>query len=274
MKVYDIHGATIPALGFGTWRLRGDTCRNMVRLALDSGYRHIDTAAIYGNEVEVGEGIAASSVPRSDIFLTTKVWSSNLEPKSLKRSAEASLDRLGTDTVDLLLIHWPSRSVPLADTLGAMQELQGEGKVRHLGVSNFPVSLMREAVENLGVPIVANQVEYHPYLSQNRVLTYCRKAGITLTAYCPLAEGHAAGDPKLQRIGARYGRSAAEVALRWLLQQDMVSAIPMTADPDHCRANLSVFDFTLDAADIEAVSALARGRRLIDMATGYAWDPD
>ena len=274
MKVYDIHGAKIPALGFGTWRLRGNTCRDMVSLALDSGYRHIDTAAIYGNEVEVGRGIANSSVPRGDIFLTTKVWSSNLEPRSLEGSAEDSLARLGTDYVDLLLIHWPSPSLPLADTLGAMQDLQAAGKVRHIGVSNFTVSLMREVVEQLQVPIVANQVEYHPYLSQNRVLAYCRKAGITLTAYCPLAEGQAATDPKLRHIGAKYGRSAAEIALRWLLQQEMVSAIPMTTNPDHCRSNLSVFDFTLDVEDLETIAGLARGRRLIDMATGYAWDLD
>ncbi len=274
MKVYDIHGAKIPALGFGTWRLKGRTCRDMVRFALDIGYRHIDTAAIYGNEEDVGAGIASSSVARSDVFLTTKVWPSNLAPAALKGSVEDSLARLGTDSIDLLLIHWPSRSVPLADSLGAMQDLQAEGKVRHLGVSNFPVALLREAIETLNVPLVANQVEYHPYLSQNRVLAYCREAGITLTAYSPVAEGRVMRDGTLKKIAKKYGRSAAEVALAWLLGQDRVSAIPMTANPNHCKANLSVPDFTLEPQDAETIAALACDRRFIDMSTGYAWDPD
>jgi 2,5-diketo-D-gluconate reductase B len=274
MKTFDIDGASIPAMGFGTWRLRSTTCRDMVRFALEIGYRHIDTAAIYGNEEEVGRAIADSGVPRNELFLTTKVWPSKLGAEALKRSATESLDRLGTDYVDLLLIHWPTTSVPLIETFGAMRDLQQEGRVRHLGVSNFNVALMRETVETLNVPIVANQVEYHPYLSQNRVLDYCQRAGITLTAYCPVAEGRAAKDKTLRRIGANYERSAAEVALRWLLHQDMVSVIPMTTNPEHCMANLKVLDFSLTPEDMAEIAALAEGRRLIDMYSGFAWDAD
>ncbi|MCG8509941.1 MAG: aldo/keto reductase [Rhodospirillales bacterium] len=274
MKVFDIHGASIPALGFGTWRLRGNTCSDMVRFALEIGYRHIDTASIYGNEDDVGQGLADSGVPREEIFLVTKVWPSKLGAESLKRSAMESLDRLGSGYVDLLLIHWPTRSVPLHETFGAMRQLQDQGLVRYIGVSNFNVALMRETIETLNVPIVANQVEYHPYLSQNRVLGYCQKAGITMTAYCPVAEGRAAKDKTLKRIGAKYERSAAEVAIRWLLHQDMVSVIPMTANPEHCMANLKVMEFSLTPEDQAEIGALARGKRLIDMHSGYPWDPD
>lgn len=274
MKILDINGAKIPALGFGTWRLRGSICREMVHFALEIGYRHIDTAAIYGNEEEVGQGLADSNVDRGDIFLTTKIWPSNLEPDALRRSAAESLTRLGTGYVDLLLIHWPTNLVPLADSLRAMQELQAEGSVRHIGVSNFPVALMRETVETLGVPIVANQVEYHPYLSQNRVLAYCRQAGIMLTAYCPVAEGRVNHDPEILLIGDKYGKSAAEVTLRWLLDQEGVAAIPMTTNPKHCQANLKVFDFSLEPEDRAIIGAQASGKRLIDMHSGFPWDPD
>lgn len=274
MKILDIQGVKLPALGFGTWRLSGPACRSMVRHALQIGYRHIDTASIYGNEDEVGQGIAESGVPRGDIFVVTKVWTNRLAADAIRRAAADSLDRLKTGYIDMLLIHWPNRAVPLADTLAGMRRLQEDGVIRHIGVSNFPVALMKEAIEGLGVPILANQVEYHPYLSQNRMLAYCRQAGITLTAYCPLAEGRVMRDPVLRGISAKYGRSAAEVALRWLVEQDAVSAIPMTADPDHCQANLDVFSFDLAPEDSRAIAALACNRRLIDMATGYAWDPD
>lgn len=274
MKTLDIQGVQVPALGLGTWRLRGRTCQDVVRTAIEAGYRHIDTAAMYGNEDDVGIGIADAKVPRDQIFVVTKVSPSQLGGQALRRSAQASLAKLGTGWIDMLLIHWPNRSVRLAESLGAMRDLVGEGTIRHIGVSNFNAALMREAIETLGAPIVANQVEYHPFLSQNRVLAYCREAGVTLTAYCPLAEGEVSRDPVLQRIGAKYNRSAAEVTLNWLMSQDMVSAIPMTSDPDHLRANLTVLDFQMEDADHAAIASLARGRRLIDMHTGYGWDPD
>lgn len=273
MKVLDIHGVKVPALGFGTWRLKGRTCRDMVRQAIEIGYRHIDTASIYDNEEDVGKGIADSGVPRDEIFLVTKVWRDQMTPGSIGRAAAESRERLGTDYIDLFLIHWPNRAVPLAETLRAMRHLMEDGRVRHIGVSNFPVALLREATETLAAPILANQVEYHPYLSQKRLVAYCRQAPIMLTAYCPLAEGKAARDPVLQRIAAKHGRSAAQVTLRWLLEQDPVAAIPMTANPDHCQANFEVFDFDLDVEDHAAIAGLACNRRLIDMGTGYAWDP-
>lgn len=274
MKVLDIRGVKVPALGFGTWRLKGRTCRDMVRHALDIGYRHIDTASIYDNEEDVGRAIAESGVPREEIFLVTKVWRDQLGRESITRAAAESRERLGTEYIDLFLIHWPNRAVPLAETLRGMRHLMEDGRVRHIGVSNFPVALLREAVEDMAAPILADQVEYHPYLSQNRLLAYCRRAGIMLTAYCPLAEGRAVRDPVLQRIGAKHGRSAAQVTLRWLLEQDGVAAIPMTANPDHCRANFEIFDFELEPEDRAAIAALAGNLRLIDMATGYAWDAD
>lgn len=274
MKVLDIHGVKVPALGFGTWRLKGRTCRDMVRQAIGIGYRHIDTASIYDNEEDVGRGIADSGVSRDDIFLVTKVWRDQLTTDSIARAAAESRERLGTEYIDLFLIHWPNRAVPLAETLRAMRHLMEDGRTRHIGVSNFPVSLLRESVETLSAPILANQVEYHPYLSQNRLLDYCRQARIMLTAYCPLAEGKAVRDPVIQRIAAKHHRSAAQVTLRWLLDQDPVAAIPMTTNPDHCRGNFEVFDFALDAEDRAAIAGLACNRRLIDMGTGYPWDAD
>lgn len=272
MKVLDIRGVKVPALGFGTWRLKGRTCRDMVRQAIGIGYRHIDTASIYDNEEDVGRGIADSGVARHQIFLVTKVWRDQLAADSITRAAAESRDRLGTDYIDLLLIHWPNRAVPLAETLRAMRHLMEDGRIRHIGVSNFPVALLRESVEALSAPILANQVEYHPYLSQNHLLDYCRQARIMLTAYCPLAEGKAVHEPAIQRIAAKHKRSAAQVILRWLLDQDPVAAIPMTADPDHCRSNFEVFDFELEAEDRTVIGGLARNRRLIDMGTGYSWD--
>jgi 2,5-diketo-D-gluconate reductase B len=274
MKVLDIRGVKVPALGFGTWRLKGRTCRDMVRQAVKIGYRHIDTASIYDNEEDVGRGIADAGVPREEIFLVTKVWRDQMAVDSISRAAAESRERLGTEYIDLFLIHWPTRSVPLAETLRGMRHLMEDGRIRHIGVSNFPVALLQEATETLAAPILANQVEYHPYLSQNRLVAYCREAGIMLTAYCPLAEGQVTRDPLLKRIGAKHGRSAAQVALRWLLEQHPVAAIPMTASPDHCRANFEVFDFELEPEDRAAIAGLACNRRLIDMGTGYAWDAD
>ena len=234
MKILDLNGVKVPALGFGTWNLSGATCRRMVDHALGLGYRHIDTATIYGNEVEVGQGIRDSGVPRGDIFLTTKVWSSSLAADAVKASAEESLRALGTDYVDLLLIHWPNPSVPLAETLGALADVRARGLTRRIGVSNFPVVLMEETVETLGADILANQVEYHPYLSQNRVLAYCRAHGITLTAYSPVARGRVNTDPVLADIGARHGKTPAQVALRWLIEQDNVSIIPKGGEAGTC----------------------------------------
>lgn len=274
MKSLDLKGARIPALGFGTWALSGSACRRMVAHALDLGYRHVDTAAIYGNEAEVGQGIRDSGLPRADIFLTTKVWNNNLDAKGFRASATRSLRALGTEYVDLLLVHWPTRSVPLAETIAALLAAKADGLTRHVGVSNFPVALMREAVETLGADIVANQVEYHPYLSQNRVLDYCRAHDIALTAYSPVAKGRVSSDPALAAIGRRHGKTPAQVALRWLIEQPNVSVIPKAGSEAHARENFEIFDFELTVEDRAAIAALPKNHRLTDMLNGCEWDPD
>jgi 2,5-diketo-D-gluconate reductase B len=236
------------------------------------GYRHIDTAQMYGNEAEVGQGLADSDVPRDRVFLTTKVWMDRLHDGDLRASVEESLRKLGTGDVDLLLIHWPNPEVPLGESLRAMQDLQAEGKVKYTGVSNFPVELMREALERKGADIVCNQVEYHPFLSQQPVLDYARDHGLFVTAYCPLAKGRAVQDPTLTEIGRKHGKSPAQVALRWLVQQDKVAAIPKAAKPEHARANLEIFDFELDAEDRARIGRLDGRTRLINPSWAPQWD--
>ncbi len=272
MKTIHVNGVSVPALGLGTWQMEGEACRRAVAEGLAMGYRHVDTAQMYGNEAEVGQGIRDSGVPREEIFLTTKVWMDRLHYDDLRASAEESLRKLNVDAVDLLLIHWPNAEVPLAESLRAMQDLQRDGKVKFVGVSNFNVDLLREAVEHNGADIVCNQVEYHPFLSQHAVLDYARRHGLFVTAYCPLAKGRAMDDPTLAEIGRKHGKSGAQVALRWLVQQDDVAAIPKAAKPEHARANLDIFDFELDAEDLERIAELPGRERLIDPGWAPRWD--
>jgi 2,5-diketo-D-gluconate reductase B len=267
-------GARMPALGFGTFRLTGDGCRRALLAALETGYRHIDTAEMYGNEAAVGRAIRESGLPRALLWVTTKVWYTNLARDALRRSALASLDRLGLDHVDLLLIHWPTPGMPLGEALAAMAELQDEGRVRHLGVSNFPTALVRDALDVHGARLLVDQVEYHPHLAQRRLLPYLRERGMWLTAYSPLARGRIARDPVLADIAARHGKTPAQVALRWLLQQDGVAAIPKASRPERMRENIGIFDLTLDDGEMARIHGLARGHRLADPAWGVAWDPD
>ena len=210
-----------------------------MRDALEIGYRHVDTARAYGNEREVGRGIADSKVDRSDIFLTTKLWYSRLRADEVHEQLEGSLRDLGTDYVDLLLIHWPNPAVPLAETLGAMSELRDDGLVRHLGVSNFPSALLREALEL--APIITDQVEYHPYLGQPELLGLARERDLMITAYSPLAQGEVLREPVIGRIAEAHGRSGAQIVLRWLLDQPQVAAVPKAAGREHRAANLDVF---------------------------------
>lgn len=275
MKYLDIKGARVPALGLGTWQLSGRGCFEAVRQALDLGYRHIDTAQMYGNETEVGWAIRESGLARDAIFLTTKLAPGNLGAAAVKRTAEESLRRLATDHVDLLLIHWPTGEVPLAETLRALAALRDAGKTRHIGVSNFNVALLQEAIETHGADLLCNQVEYHPYLSQRAVLAAVRRHGLKLTAYSPLARGRVQRDPALAAIARKYGKSPAQVALRWLLDQDGVVAIPKAASRAHLAANIEIFDFTLGAEDRAAIDALRDDYRVVDPA-GWApdWDPE
>lgn len=264
----------MPALGFGTFRMEGADAEEGVRDALEIGYRHIDTAQIYGNEAEVGRAITASPVDRDDVFLTTKVWPDNFAASDLRASVYESLRKLQTDSVNLLLLHWPRFDVPMAETIEALNEVHDAGKARHLGVSNFTTELLAEARELSDAPLVANQVEYHPFLRQTPVLEAVRDAEMTLTAYSPLAKGQVVGDDTLERIGSRYRKSPAQVALRWLLQQEAVSAIPKASSPEHRRANFEVFDFNLTDAEMEEIHDLARPNGRLTSPAGLAPDWD
>lgn len=263
---------TIPSLGFGTWQLTGPQCTDGVRMALDIGYRHIDTAQIYENESEVGLGLAESGVDRHAIFLTTKLWTSNYQTEAVHRSVDESLQKLRTDYVDLLLIHWPNPEVELKETLAAMQELQANGKIKHIGVSNFPVALMRQAIEELGATITCNQVEYHALLSQKPVLDYAHTHDMVITAYSPLARGTLNEHHVLQEIARKHGKSPNQIALRWLIEQKNVAAIPKASSEAHIRANFEIFDFHLDSEDLQAIGAINGNHRLINPDFAPQWD--
>lgn len=264
-----IQGERIPCLGLGTYKLSGPEGRAAVEDALQMGYRHIDTAQAYRNEDDVGRGIADASVDRSDIFLTTKIARDNLEPARVLASTHQSLKKLQSDYIDLLLIHWPSDDVPLERSLDAMVELQEEGKVRHLGVSNFRAELAREAAEHAS--IVSNQVEYHPFLSQEDLTRQAVEYGYLLTAYSPIARGRVFEDDTLVEIGRRHGKTAAQISLRWLIQQPNIAAIPKASSADHRRANLDIFDFELSDEEMDRIFGLAYGERIVDPAWGPSW---
>lgn len=258
MHFVEANGASIPALGFGTYRLADAEAESMVETALGAGYRHVDTARMYRNEVGVGRGIKRSGLGRDEIFLTTKVWPDDFEHDRLLSAVEDSLSKLDVDHVDLVLLHWPSRSVPLEETIAALNEARERGHTRHIGVSNFDPELLDRAVELSDAPIVTNQVEYHPFRDQSAVLEAARGLGTSLTAYSPLAKGRVSGEKTLREIGAAHGKNESQVALRWLVQQDGVIAIPKTASPERCRSNFEIFDFELLGDEMSAIGALAR----------------
>lgn len=273
MKFLDLNGMKMPALGLGTWQLSGDSCISAVRTALNIGYRHVDTAQAYENEGEVGRGIRESGIARKELFVTTKLWVTNLTPARVVASMEESLGKLRMDYVDLLLIHWPNPQVPLHQTLAAMQELLKKGKTRAIGVSNFPVKWMQDAIEKYKAPIACNQVEYHAMLSQSAVLDYARRHKLVVTAYSPLARGKLASHPVLEGIGSKYGKTAGQVALRWLMEQDNVAAIPKAAHEKNARLNFNIFDFALDVVDKKAIAALNGNTRTVNPASlAPEWD--
>lgn len=259
-----VQGTNVPRVGLGTFGLRGADAIVGVRHALDAGYRHIDTAAMYGNKAEVGRGIRESGVDRDSLWITTKVWHDSLDAAGVGRSVEASLSKLDADYIDLLLVHWPSRTVPLGETLDTMRGFVESGTVRHLGVSNFTPSLLSEAVGL--APIFCNQVEYHPLLGQAVLLELAAKHDILVTAYSPIAQGRVFKERLLKRIGKRHGKNAAQVAIRWLLQQPAVVAIPRSSNAAHREANFDVWDFELSAQEMQAIFELDRGLRLVSPA--------
>lgn len=251
------NGARIPLLGLGTWELRGRSCAGMVEAALRLGYRHIDTAEMYDNEREVGEGLHASKIKRGEIFVTTKVWPSHFAPRDLERAARDSLGRLRLREVDLLLLHWPNPQIPLAETLGALCKVKRDGLARHIGVSNFTVKLIEEAVRLSSEPLVCNQIECHPFLDQSKVIAACRKHGMAVVAYSPIARGGARNDKLLAKIGAAHNKTAAQICLRYLVQQDIV-VIPRTSKERRLSENAAIFDFTLSAAEMNEIAGLTR----------------
>jgi len=272
MQFVEANGARIPAIGLGTWELRGRLCARVVEQAIRLGYRHIDTAQIYENEREVGEGIHAARIPRDEMFVTTKVWTTHFAPHNLERSVKESLTRLRLREVDLLLLHWPNPQVPLAETLGALAHAKRMGLTRHIGVSNFTVALIEQAMAVCSEPLVCDQVEYHPYLDQAKVRAACDDNGLALVAYSPIAKGRVRGDAALAAIGRAHGKSAAQVCLRWLLQQGAV-AIPRTSKVERLSENIEVFDFALTEDDMAAISALAGPQgRLTDYGFAPKWD--
>jgi 2,5-diketo-D-gluconate reductase B len=273
MIYVEAHGARIPGLGLGTWQLDGSAARRMVGYALEIGYRHIDTAQMYGNETEVGAAIASSGVPRDEIWLTTKIWPDNFRDGALQRAAETSVRRLRT-VPDLLLLHWPNPSVPLAETMRALNDAKRRGLARHIGISNFTVALIQEALARSEEPLIADQVEYQPYLTQDAVREELHANGMALIAYSPLAKGRIFRDATLARIGARHGKNPGQVTLRWLIQQDGVAAIPRSSREAHAKANFEIFDFALSDAEMAEMSALARpdGRQINPAGMAPRWD--
>jgi 2,5-diketo-D-gluconate reductase B len=267
------HGAEIPAIGFGTSGL-GDKAGEMVAAALNAGYRHIDTAWKYGTERGVGEGIRASGVPRGEIFLTTKVSHEYLRPADFERSTEESLETIGVDFVDLLLVHWPNPEIPVAEPIGALAKMKRRGLARHIGVANFNIALLDEAIRLSPEPLVTLQAEYHPYLDQTKLLQACRERGLILTAYCPLGRGRLIGDPVVGEIARAKGKSVAQVALRWLVQQGNIVPIPRSSNPKRIAENLDVFGFTLTDDEMKCIGALKRpdGRIANPAGRAPAWD--
>ena len=283
MIFVDMRGRQVPALGYGTWALTGGDCERAVAMAIELGYRHIDTAQSYENEAEVGRGWVASGLPRRELFITTKIArlvnpiARGADPTGnsaahVVAGVEVSLEKLRTDYVDLLLIHWPSPEVPMAETLEAMERLRSAGKVRALGVSNFTAAQMREAAARREREIVCNQVEYHLLLSQRAVIGSAREQGIAVTAYCPLARGRLIGHPVVESVAKKHGKTANQIGLRWLLEQPGVLAIPKAGSAPHARENISIFDFALDAEDRHALDALPGKTRLVSPGWAPKWD--
>src|SRR5215470_6628967 len=257
-------GARIPLVGLGTWDLRGRTCARIVEQALRLGYRHIDTAELYENEREVGEGLRASGIKRDEVFITTKVWPSHFAPRELERAAKESLVKLRLSEVDLLLLHWPNPNIPLSETLGALCKVKRAGLARHIGVSNFTVALLEQAVKLAGEPLVCNQVEVHPFLDQSKVIAACRRRGMAVVAYAPIARGSVKNDTVLGEIGRAHGKSAAQVGLRFLVQRG-IPAIPRTSRIERLSENLAIFDFALSEAEMARIAGLAdRSGRIVD----------
>ena len=272
MDTIETQGISLPKLGLGSFRMQGDACRAAVESALDLGYRHLDTAEMYANEEAIGAALASSKVARKDLHVTTKVWNENLAPDAIRRAFDASLKKLRLDHVDLYLVHWPARNMNLPAMVETLMKLKEEGRTRAIGVANFNIALLKTVVEEIKAPIACNQVEYHVMLDQTPLRKYLAAKSIPLVAYCPLAQGKVASDPTLMAIGRKHGASAAQVALKWLLDQDGVAAIPKASRAESQKANLDALNVGLDDEDMKAIAALPKDRRCVNPAFGPAWD--
>lgn len=272
IPVAEAKGTKIPSIGLGTMTLKDDVCVEAVSAALKMGYRHLDTATFYANEVEVGEGIRKSGIPREEIFLTTKVRHVDLAPGDFEAAVEASLKRLGLSYVDLLLIHWPNPAIPLSAYIPNLCKAKRTGQAKNIGVANFTIALLDEAEIFADEPLINNQIEVHPFLDQNAILADCERRGISVTAYCPLGRGRIPGHAVLDRIAKAYNKTEAQIALRWLVQQGLI-AIPRTASPEKMKLNIEIFDFKLSEAEMTEIGTLHEPNgRLVNPPQAPKWD--
>lgn len=272
MQFKQVQGVNIPEIGIGTYRLYGRECQKAVSEALSIGYRHVDSAQMYKNEKEVGDAIYSSSVNREDVFLTTKVWHTNLEHDDVLQSVEDSLRQLRTPYVDLLLIHWPNDQFSIQQTFEAMLTLRDQGKALNIGISNFPLGLTKKVVEEHRIPILTNQVEYHPFLAQFDLLDYSYENDFLITAYSPLAQGKVMENDTLSEIGEEYGKKPAQIALRWLIEQEHVIAIPKASSREHLEENINIFDFELSDEHFQQIDDLDKTRRLVNPSFAPDWE--
>jgi len=272
MEYLSTQGIRLPKLGLGTFRMQDEVCLPAVESALALGYRHIDTAQMYDNEAAVGAAIANSGLARADLHVTTKVWHENLAPDAMLRSFDASLTKLKLDYVDLFLVHWPSPGMNLAMMFETLMHLLEEGRTRAIGVANFTLPMLRTVVEEIGAPLACNQIEYHVFFDQTPVYRYLKSKSIPLVAYCPLAQGKVVDSPELQTIAAKYNASPAQIALKWLLDQDGVAAIPKAQHKESQQANLDALKIVLDDEDRRVIASLRKDQRLVSPPFAPEWD--
>ncbi|WP_095130690.1 aldo/keto reductase [Pseudomonas sp. Irchel s3h14] len=271
-RIVNAQGLNMPKLGLGTWPMLGEECTRAVEQALALGYRHIDTAAAYNNEDAVGQALVNSPTPRDQIHVTTKVWWDQLQPDAMRHSMDRSLKALRSDYVDLFMIHWPTSDWDLSRTIETLVSFKEQGLARNIGVANFPLPLLRKVVEELGTPLSAIQVEYHVLLGQNALLDYARQHDLALTAYTPLARNKVSDIPHIQQIAAKHGVLPTQVALKWLLDQPNVAAIPKASSQANQLANLAALEVNLDDEDRALIAGLSKRERQVNPDFSPVWD--
>lgn len=270
--IVNAQGLNMPKLGLGTWPMLGEACTRPVEQALALGYRHIDTAAAYNNEDAVGQALVNSHTPREQIHVTSKVWWDQLQPDAMRYSMDRSLKALHSDYIDLFMIHWPSTDWDLPRTIETLVSFKEQGLARNIGVANFPLPLLRKVVEELGAPLSAIQVEYHVLLGQNALLDYARRHDLALTAYSPLARNKVSDIPVIQQIAVKHGVLPTQVALKWLLDQPNVAAIPKASSETNQLANLAAFTVNLDDQDRALIAGLSKRERQVSPDFAPVWD--